>query len=54
LGHGRGVVSPGNPRTVIDNDGCANLRAADIERENRSCWQRKTSSVWIWWGACQF
>jgi len=37
IGHGRGAIGPRDPRSVIDDDGCANLRAAYVEREDGRC-----------------
>ena len=36
-GHGRGALGARDPRSVIDDNGRANLRAAYVERENRPC-----------------
>jgi hypothetical protein len=37
LRHGREALGSSDPRPIVDHDGCAYLRAADIERENRPC-----------------
>jgi hypothetical protein len=35
VGHGREALGARDPRSVIDDDGRANLRAAYVEREDR-------------------
>jgi hypothetical protein len=31
------ALGASDPRSIFDNDGCAYLRAADVEREDRPC-----------------
>ena len=37
IGHGRQAPGLGDSRPIVEHDGRANVRAADVEREDRSC-----------------